>query len=446
MVDIRPFRGLQYNPDHAGHLSEVICPPYDIISHEEQQSFYRNSPYNVIRLELGEEFPSDSPQNNRYTRSAGLLNDWLEEQILVQDETPAFYVTEHRFVHRDRPKNRWDVTTALRLEDWSTGKIRPHEDILKTPAEDRLNLLRACAVNISPVLGMLCFEDRELSSMLAKLVEGKEASRSVVDNYNAEHSMWILNDEASIHNLSELCSDKALYIIDGHHRYTTSLDYQKEQNINYGASDTRRGADFIMMNLTDADDPGLLMLPTHRLIRLSLKNIPETRVRLEEVFHITRLQRFGSTPSDVLETWLNVMEEEGKKQRVIGVYGLYDDNFCLLFPRNENSLMGRLPVERSEAWKKLDVSVLHWVVLQGVMGINTPIDEGGSVTFTRDALEAVEQVDVGNYELAFILNPMPSSDIISVADVSDRMPQKSTYFYPKPPTGLVMNPLWCNSL
>lgn len=442
LQNICPFQGLCYNLEKVGDLSQIIAPPYDIISPKEQQLYCHKSPYNVIRLELGEVYPSDSAENNRYTRAATTLKDWLKQGILIRGENPAFYIFNHRFSYQGVTQNRWELAASVRLAQWSSGRIRPHEIILPKPAVDRLNLLRSCHVNLSPVLAMLPSEGEGLVSLLPYLVQN-ETVLEVTDQYGVTHNMWIIDDELRIDKIAALCNDRVLYIADGHHRYETALRYQAEQQLRQPHYTGEERFNFVMINIMDAADPGILMLPTHRLVRLPVVMTPtELTSRLEELFHIQELPRNGSSQEEILRNWLDVLHHQGDKAIALGLYGLDKGCLHLLLPRKMLTLREMLPVEHSEPWRELDVSVLHEIILKGIIGIDSPSREEDSLDYTRDALEAVSRVDSGEYQLAFLINPMPVSSVMAIADAGDRMPQKSTHFYPKPPTGLVMHPVW----
>lgn len=444
MLEVRPFRGLRYNLDRIGDLGDVICPPYDVISSEDQQLYLRRSPYNVVRLELGEDLASDTASNNKYTRAAALLQGWVGEGVLVQEESPAFYITEHRFPYRGVAQSRWGLIAAVGIQDWSEGNIRAHEAILKAPTTDRLRLLRTCRVNLSPVVSILHCEGGELASLLSQLVSGM-IPLSVAELRGDTDKMWVLRDQQNIMKLRELCEDKLLYIIDGHHRYQTALVYSGEQRDAGSHVGERQTTDFVMMNLIDSTDPGLVVLPTHRLVRVAGESLGELRETLCGPFSLERMPRSGATLEQSVDMWLRAMEERGTEGFVMGMYGPCNEEAYLLSARKGSSLMDEVGGQHSEAWRELEVSLLHSVILERMLKLDASAAEE-CVQYTRDAVEAVERVDAGEFQLAFLLNQIPVSSVMAVADASDRMPQKSTYLYPKPPTGLVMNPLWGDSL
>jgi uncharacterized protein (DUF1015 family) len=439
VAEVQPFRGLRYNIERTGDISSLISPPYDIISPEEQQFYYRQSPYNVIRLELGEEQPFDSPENNKYTRAADTLKKWLEEGILFREPVPAFYIFEHRFIHRGVIKRRWGLTARVRLGSQSVGEARPHEVTLESRIWDRLNLSRSCRVNFSPILGMV---RGGLLPFLLQLTRDNP-DLSAVDHQGVTHNMWVIRDEKSMAEVSAWCARKALYIADGHHRYETALAYQREQQAARSHCSGGEAFNFVMMTLADAEDPGTIALPTHRLVRLPQ---PQSSAKLREelnlFFNVEDCNLGGGTLPERLKPWLGILEERGKRGTAMGLYGLNNQRLYVITPRQRTKLQAMLPSGYSQDWKESDVTLLHWIIFRQIMGINTPQKEEECLAYTLDEQEAINRVNSGEYQLAFLMNPVPIPKVLAVADAGDRMPPKSTYFYPKLPTGLVMYPLW----
>jgi len=444
VADVQPFCGLRYNTERIRDVSSVICPPYDVISPPEQRSCHHRSPYNIIRVELGEDYPSDSPQSNRYTRAADTLRNWLEEGVLLRERVPAFYVFQHRFIYQSYLRSRWGLVARVRLPDQSAAGARLHETTLESRVKDRLNLLRSCRVNVSPILGIVRQGQRKqgLASLLREVV-GEEADLGAVDHQGLIHHMWVITDPTSIAKITAFCADKDIYIADGHHRYETAQAYQREQQALLGCSTGDEPFNFVMMTIADAGDPGVLTLPTHRLLRgARAKKLTDLREKLDSFFDQEYLEPYGTTLAQTAEGWLDTLAERGSKGTAIGVYGLDGKRLRLLMPRDMAKLDEILPRERSQEWRNLDVALLHCIVLRRIMGVDTPQKEEQRLAYTESALEAISRVNSGEYQWAFLMNPIPVSSVLAVADAGDRMPPKSTYFYPKLPTGLVMYPLW----
>ncbi len=445
MCDVRPFCGLRYNLQRIPDSSSVITPPYDVISLTERLAYYRKSPYNIIRLEYGEEQPGDSTDNNKYTRAATTLNAWLKEEILVREEQPALYLIEHNFPYQDTTKSRLCLLARVRLEELDNkGHIRPHEKTTKEPAIDRLNLLRACRANLSPIMGLLRTEKGEMVSLLRNLIKG-EPALSATDNQGVNYRLRVITDRAAIDRVTRLFADKVIYIADGHHRYETALRYKKEQCAVLPSCTGEEPFNFVMISLMDSQDPSLVMLPTHRLVKgLEPQKIAQLEEKLSPYFSVDGLLPPLPTLPETVQSWLKTLETEGKQGNVLGLYGLHEKKLCLLRLKRDASLQKVIPAEDLSLWKKLDVALLQQIVLRDALGMDTLEKETKHLEFTRDALEAVSKVDSGAYQMAFLINPTHVLTVLEAADSGKRLPQKSTYFYPKTPAGLAINPVWDN--
>jgi len=443
MCDVRPFCGLRYNLQRVPDASSVITPPYDVISLTERLSYYRKSPYNIIRLEYGEEQPGDSADNNKYTRAAAILDAWLKEGILVREEDPALYIVEHNFPYQDTTRSRLGLLARVRLEELDNkGHIRPHEKTTKEPAVDRLNLLRACRANLSPIMGLLRTEKGEMVSLLRRLIKG-EPALSATDNQGIGYRLWAITDRTAIDRVAKLFANKVIYIADGHHRYETALRYRNEQCAAHRSCTGEEPFNFVMMSLMDSQDPGLVMLPTHRLVKgLEPHKIAQLEEKLSTYFTVDGLLPPLPTSSDSIHSWLRTLETKGKRGIVLGFYGTHDNNFCMLRLKRDANLQSLMPPEELILWKRLDVVLLQRIVLREALSIDTLEKEVKHLEYTRDGLEAVSQVNSGACQMAFFLNPIRILSVLDTADAAKRLPQKSTYFYPKTPAGLVINPVW----
>ena len=442
MADVQPFCGLRYNVELIKDSTAVISPPYDIISAEEQKAYHQQSPYNVIRLEFGEEFPTDSTQDNKYTRAANTLESWLKEGVLIREPAPAFYVFQHRFAQEGGIKERWGLTARVRIARQGSAAARPHESVMEDRIVDRLKLLRVARANFSPIMAIIDHSRDNFSKLLTEVAKAG-ADVTVMDHEGVVHNMWVIRDEKSIAKITSWCAKKAIYIADGHHRYETAAAYERDKK----AADPYWSGDepfnFVMMTLIGGNDPGLIALPTHRLVKLNDNSvIAGLGEKISRRFHIQEIEPAGATRSEVIKVWLRALAKQGKHHAAFGVYGLAKDRLCILYPRKRAKVQNLMPRERSREWKSLDVSILHWLVVRQMLGIDTPQKEAACLLYTRDGVEATEKVDAGQCQLAFLMNPIPVSRVLGVADVGERMPPKSTYFYPKLPTGLVMYPLW----
>ncbi len=434
MADVQLLRGLRYNSEVQANLVQVITPPYDVISEEAQAKYYARNPYNIIRLELGMDESGDTSLNNRYTRAASTFAEWRVNSILQQEATRCYYLYQQIFTHNAQTYTRTSLLARVRLELWSAHIVLPHEHTMAKPKDDRLKLLRACATNLSPIMSLYDDPQGRIRRLLSSYAENVEVQ--ITDEVNEEHRLHPITDERQIALIQNFFAERQLYIADGHHRYETALNYREEVRAMHHKLDPKDAANFVLMALTDVDDPGLLVLPTHRLLfglsqdalkRLTSQQLTRhfTIYDLEETSYDVLLERLAqkgaSQPSFVLstsqKTWLLSLNEAGKAR------------------------MGES--NHSNAWNELDVAIAHTLILEDILGLKAEdMTAGTHIRYTRDAQQALHAVQTGEAQATLILNATRVRQICDVAIADDRMPQKSTYFYPKLITGLVMNPLW----
>ena len=401
MADIRPFRGLRYSPRFVPDPSLVLCPPYDVISPQAQKDLQQKSPYNIIHLEYGENRRSDTPQDNRYTRAFSLLWEWLTNAVLTREAEQAFYLHHQTFTFGGKTYTRRVLMAAVEL---SRAVIRAHEGTLAAPRTDRLELLRATKTNISPVFCLYHDPAGKAMEVFSQAEQSPPVLEAQVEG--EEHQLWTITDPGLQRELQELLSPLPLYIADGHHRFSSALAYKEEMD-EAGAPGEEHG--FAMMGLVEFHDPGLLILPVHRMVARLGPKAPTCLVAVAELFQV---QPFPS-PVALLEAMTR--EEYG-----LGLYCA--DGFFLLTP------LQRLPYEKL-------LKLLHREVLESFL-------KAEKVAYTHSADEAVEAVKKGEYQVAFLMNPLKVEAIKAVADAGETLPGKSTYFYPKLPTGLVLRALF----
>jgi uncharacterized protein (DUF1015 family) len=438
MADVRPLPGIRY----AGKddLAALVTPPYDVISPEAQAGYYARHPHNIIRLELGRDEPGDDTLNNKYTRAATLFAEWRLEGVLRQD-TPSLYVYEQIFASAGAERRRTGLLARVRLEPWDARVILPHERTLNKPKDDRLKLFHACAANLSPIMALYDDPDHELSAILNEATTATPTA-DLTDDSGERHRLWRLDDPTLAATVAIFFAPRQLYIADGHHRYETSLTYRDEVRVQRKETFPDDATDFTLMSLTAIEDAGLVVLPTHRILKNvasdDLAALPE---RLRRHFTLTPLE--GSSG----EEWRRALAEAGTHAPSLALV-MRDHAWLATLNDAGRMAMAGVSVEGEtpgEAWRELDVAVLQSLVFGAALGV-TPeeIRAGERVTYTRDA-EAVEsavRVGTDGASLAALLNPTPPGAMRDVAWAGDRMPQKSTYFYPKLITGLVINPLW----
>ncbi|MFC2020924.1 DUF1015 domain-containing protein [Chloroflexota bacterium] len=435
MADIRPFRGVHYNESLIKDCSAVICPPYDIITPQQQQELYLSSEYNFIRLESGRDLPQDTVTDNKYTRSATTLEQWLEQGVLEIDQVPAIYLHDHYFVHQGKKYKRRSIVARVRLEEWDKMVIRPHEGTLTEPKGDRLSLLWALQSNTSPILALFEDRDRQISSLLANQARNKPLISSSVVN-GESHNVWAINDVEAVNHISSSLAGQPLYIADGHHRYESALTYRNERGAYVPAASGGETYNYVMMSLVDFSDPGLIILAPHRLVRgIARPVLEDLMAKLETFFKIERL------PLNVPGVWKQVDDLFAKTNEVRFIlFGLAADYLFVLKLRDLTAISQMMPHFHSELYKKLDVSIIDHIILEKLLALDRD-KEKTSLTYSYDMPDAVNKVLNQEYQLALLLSPVKPEVIKAIADYGDKMPRKSTYFYPKSPSGLVFNRL-----
>lgn len=426
MAEIVPFRAVLYNLERAGALQDLVAPPYDVISPEEQRALYTVSPYNCVRVILNREEADDTPQHSPYTRAAGFLQNWLQEGVLREVE-PALYTYQQEFTHPSTGERclRTGFFCALKLEPYSSGIVLPHEETRRKAREDRLNLLRATQTNTEPIMGM--FDDPEgVVSGILHETEGETFSVVVGED---QHTVRTIDAPEAIERIQAQLRDSRVWIADGHHRYETALAYRDERRAAEGDPPGRKPYDYLLTVLVPINDPGLVVLPTHRLVM----NIPETRLQgllpaLEPYFEVQK----------ITEEDLHRMTQE-IPPRDVHRLGMLTANGVFLLTLRDEEILDRLMPGSSSVWRRLDVSILQAIVFERTLGIAADqIAITPDIGYTRDRQEAVQLVRSGAYQLGFFMN-MPSVESVRmVSAAGEKMPPKSTYFYPKLWSGLVM--------
>lgn len=425
MAEIKGYKGLRFNCKKAGKIEELVCPPYDIISNQQREEYIKTNPHNIIRLELPK-------GDDKYNKAAEILKDWLAKGILVKEDKPAIYIYEEEFTAYGERKAIKGIICRVKLEEFSKGIILPHEFTLSKAKEDRLNLMKATNCNFSQIYSLYMDGGKNTLGKIDSLSKS-EPDIQLQDNDNVTHRMWIIKDEKAIADICSDFADRKLYIADGHHRYETALNYRnylREQ----GLAKEGDACDYQMMMLVDMEHPGLVVFPTHRLVR-NLDSFNAERVidGCKEYFDVTEHSDINTIESTLMELY-----NQGKK-----AYAFYcgGSSYKLLVLKDNNIIKKLLP-NASTATQQLDVTILHTLILEKIFGIDAEnMAKQINLTYTKIFDEAISSVQQGNSQCAFILNPTRVSEIREVASNGEKMPQKSTYFYPKMITGLVMNQL-----
>ena len=430
MAEIKSFRGLRYS-EKAGEIGTLCCPPYDIISKDEREQFLATNPYNIIRLELPAAL-SDNPDLDVYGTAGQFLRDWLGKGILKNDDEESIYVYEMEFeiAGIDAKKSVTGFVCLVKIEEFSKGIVLPHEETLSKAKTDRFNLMKATNCNFSQIYSLFKDDSGDIDRLLS---EAKKAApnSAFTDRDGVTHKLWVVTDDSLIKKIVTLFGDKKIYIADGHHRYETALNYRnyfKES----GKSSEENTADYVPMTLVSMEHKGLVVFPTHRIVRdLSEYRQSEIISKCEEYFDIT-----SDLNREKAESALDEAYKNGEKAFVL--YG-GGQNYIFLKLKNPDIMRDFMP-EASAALRGLDVSVLHTLVLERIFGIDKEnMANQVNLTYTKIPDEAIAAVDGGSANCCFLLNPTRVDEIGGVAAAGEKMPQKSTYFYPKLTTGLVMN-------
>jgi uncharacterized protein (DUF1015 family) len=431
MADIRAFRAFRYDPGRVGALGDVIAPPYDVIDAALQQALYDKSPYNVVRLILNKETPADTEHDNRYTRSAAVLRDWLRDDVLRQDSARALYVYHQDFEVEGRKYTRRGFLARVRLEPFGTGRIYPHEETLSGPKADRLKLFRATAMNLSPTFGLYPDAKDEVNTLLDAAV-GRALPLQATDHLGVVSKLWPVTDDRTVSAVTGLLGPKPVFIADGHHRYETGLRYLEERRAAGEAADPESAPNFILMMLVGMSDPGLVILPTHRLVS-GLPGLTADRLVSLLAPHFD-VERVGEGDAGAREAWERIEMDGG--QELLG-FGTVADGVWQTARFRAPAEMARLAASHSEAWRGLAVSVLHVLVLDHLLA-----GQGkAACQYVHLLREVTEAAAARQCDLAVLVPPATMGHVESIAGGLEKMPAKSTYFYPKLLSGLVFNPL-----
>lgn len=420
MAEIRPFNALRYTAK-AGDISSLVCPPYDIISEEERNELMSKNPYNAIKLEY------NNAGEDIYKTAGENLSAWQKEGMLKTDDNPGLYIYEEEFTAYGKAYKIKGLISLIRLEEFEKKIVLPHEETLDKAKADRLNLMNATACNFSSIYLMYHDKENEIFSYIDELSKG-EPDQSFKTGDEIRHNLWFVYDENAIAKLQGLFADKQLYIADGHHRYTTMINYRnqlREEGVN---TDSEHPSNFGMMTMMNIENPGLVVFPTHRVVR-DMSNFDVNRVvkGAEQYFNV------DTCKPEELENRVRAGEKGAK------TFGLYADGKGWLLTLKDLSIMEKLLPEMSSPYRGLDVTVLHTLILEGILGIDkTNMANQINLTYERDAKAAMETVDCKKGDCAFLINATSVGEIADVADADEKMPQKSTYFYPKLITGHVM--------
>ncbi len=433
MVEVAPFRGWRYDVSQVGSLADVTAPPYDVIGPAEQKTLYERHPCNVVRLILNRDEPGDEGSDARYARAAGFLRQWQVDQILQQEREDAFYVYHQEFDWESRHYVRKGFLGRCRLEEFGKGQVFPHEQTMSGPKADRLALTKACKTNLSPIFGLYPDDKAAVQTPLEEAIQGKTALE-VTDALGVIHRLWPVSNHTVTGQVVETLREKPIFIADGHHRYETAVNYR-----NFLAEQAPLAplhpANFVLMMFVGMSDPGLAILPTHRLI----SGLPAiTAEQLAEALQgYFELETMGTGPAAAQQTW-EMMDADGG-QDVFG-FGTAADGKWVFARVTDDSPMADLCPDQTPGWRKLGVSLLHKFVLDHLVQQKFP-----DAVMQNKYVHLMDEVNDGmatnSCQLACLVAPAGIDHVDEIASKFEKMPPKSTFFYPKLLSGLVFNPL-----
>jgi len=409
MAEVVPFKGILYNVSKVS-IEEVLAPPYDIIAPEYKEALYKRNPFNIVRIDYGKDMPGDNEKNNRYSRARKYLETWMQEGILIQGEKPSFYLYTMTYEINNQKKQLAGFLGLLRLEELGKGDVYPHECTYSTPKRDRLELLKSCNANISPIFSLYKSKEGNVTALFSRIIKSKPYFESRDDN-GAIHKLWQVDNKKDIEIIRKELDNKKIFIADGHHRYETALEYQRVMKTMVPPHKGQEPFDYVLMFFANMLDKGLTILPTHRLVREVPEDIDE---KLSDYFHIT-----------YVNDNFDIAKKLAKKKNAFGFFRHDKEGWYLLRYKEKLS-------EINPGFPEIDVMILHEVVLKKILQIK-------EIGYEMDLNKALELVRKKKYGAAFFLNPTQVMDVEKAALSSVRMPPKSTYFYPKLLTGVVIN-------
>ena len=440
MPEILPFRGVRYAASRAPALSKLIAPPYDAISASHRDELAARSPQNIVHLDLDKDRPDDGPDENKYVRAARSFAAWLEDGSLRQDPESAIYPLEQSFTGPDgRPRVRRGIIAACRLHMYGEGRILPHEKTLTAPKADRLELLKRVQANLSPIFGL--YEDDRgegVRAVEAAIEAGGEPVAQADSDDGTHHRLWRVTETGAVAAVQRAVAERRVFIADGHHRYESALVYRGLVDLEQPRLPANAGHRYIMMALCSMADPGLVIYPQHRLLfGLSELLLPRLIEGLERFFTVDTLMEDLRRPAGRAWAVSKLAEHAGKSTTFLMV-SAQDGKGRILTLRDDADCTG-VPMPQNVTLRDLDVTALHAIVFQHLLGISPRSQElGENVHYEMDAGEAVNRTLSGEYQLGFLVNPTPMWQVQAVAESGDTMPSKSTFFYPKVASGLVM--------
>jgi len=414
MTKITPFRAVIYNQEKIKNISSVVCPPYDIISAQERERYSGLSPYNLIHILLGKDIPGE----DKYRRAADYFRDWLKNAILIQDERPAIYFYSQQYNLKGEKRTRLGFISLLHLGD-KDSSVFGHEHTRLEPKEDRLRLLKQVKANLSPIFVIFLDNRRIIQRIYRQHIQDRLPFIDIIDDSKVVHKLWRLDSPDIIESIQNSMSGENIFIADGHHRYEVACAYRDEMK--------QESFNYIEAYFTNTDPRGLSILPVHRLVKLDTKSdLDNFESNLKEYFDVEEIKEKTQ--------FFFLMEKGGRTEHLLG---MYKDKIYRLLRLKNIKILDKMNSDKSEVCRSLDICILNNLILKKTLGID--LENKENLSFSPNADEFIEAVNNNPLYIAFFLNPVKIQQVISVALNGQRLPPKSTYFYPKVLSGLAIN-------
>jgi len=426
MTKIKAFKAVVYNPEKVKDSNQVVCPPYDVISPLAQETYRERSVYNFIHILLAR----DAAPDDRYRRAGVIFRDWLKDKVLIQDGRPAIYFYSQQYVIRGEKKTRLGFISLLKLGDEKGSAVFGHENTHTEAKQDRFKLLKQVKANLSPIFVIFLDKKRIIQRIFQKYISTAKAFIEVVDDEKTLHKLWRLDDPLVLEMIETSISNENMFIADGHHRYEVSCAYRDLMREKLGAQFTgEEDFNYCLSYFTNTDSRGLSISPIHRLFKLNTElDLADFILKAKEYFDVDQIK-------DKVRFFF-LMEKAGCTEHLLGVYK--DKKYFLLRLKNIKTL-DKLIADKPKEYRTLDVAILNYLVLKNILDFD--LENLPSVRYDPDPEEFIKEVDADPLKIAFFLNPVKIGQIIEVALGGSKMPPKSTYFYPKVLSGLVINKL-----
>ncbi len=432
MAKIMPFKGYRYNSVKIPELGRVIAPPYDSISDEEQQNLYELSENNIVRLMLGASHPNDTERNNKYTRSAALLKEWISEQVLVQEDAPAIYLYE-QIVPLDKVQmhSSMGFVALLELEDFSGDSIMPCEESVRVAKTDRYNLVSATNANFGMINCIYSDNEKVLSSVMSEISETEPDMNFTAEN-GVTHRVWAITYEPTIKIIQNSVINKHIVVADGQNRYEACLEYAKMMRKSNPDHNGQEGYNYIMTLFSNIDNDDMLQRPVYRLVNQPKFKADYIVACAQDHFKVEKI-----IVDDDMNELVNTMKKQIATQRKENKIAFYcGGNYFYRFTLTDREYLKTLLPDKSDAYRSLDITVLNYLILQELLNINES-NYYERITYTKEIEPAVDSVQNGEYDCVFLINPTRANQITEIAARGEKMPERSVCIFPKPATGII---------